>query len=235
MMSIADATSKAVLKRLVALVEASTISAVEAWGCFTAPKPLHTFKRHTLTLTGDEVANLESLRDKVQQILKKRINKRCAYCKRAMGQHGMSWHIEHIYGKTRFHRLMFTLSNLTYACIDCNLVKNNSVDQSNPYLFDIINPNLPNFRYGRHLNFLQLSTEELHILKYQHHSPEGESTYRKLKLQSLEHLEVVSSLNESVRHLSERIDSRLSDLIGAGEHREVAEFLHKLKLKITEE
>lgn len=235
MISIADAHSKKILAKLQNLVEFKTITAVEAWDCFSAPKELNKFKKSSLNLSASEITSLKALRDQVQQTLKKQINKRCAYCKRAMGQHGMSWHIEHIYGKTKFPKIMFSLSNLTYACIDCNMVKNNSVDRANPFVFDIINPNTSGFIYSDHLNFFQLSTEEIHILKYKHHSPQGANTYEKLMFENLEQLEIMSSLNQSVRELGERIDDRLADLIKSGENREVADFLHHLKLKLASE
>ncbi|WP_226457588.1 hypothetical protein [Pseudomonas sp. AF03-9] len=233
MISIASEDECETLEVLQALIKSKHISAVEAWACFSKPVAVNDFKRHTVKLNKTQISNIESLRDKVKSCLKARAKKRCGYCRRALGQHGMSWHIEHIYGKTKFPDQIFKLSNLLYACIDCNMVKNNSVDRANPFVFDIINPNEPAFSYGDHLSFVQLSTEHLHILKYDHRSKEGKNTYAKLKLASLESLEIMSSLNEAVKELSERIDDRLSELLSSGENREIADFLHKIKMNLS--
>lgn len=233
MITLADNRAKAVLTRLLQLVTDKKISAVEAWDCFSSPKASYKFKKLTIKLQEKQVYSINSLRENVQKRLRTQINKRCAYCKRVMGQHGMSWHIEHIYGKTKFPERMFLLSNLTYACIDCNMIKNNTVDRKNPFVFDIINPNAKNFKYGDHMKFLQLSTESIHLLKYAPCSAEGTNTYNKLKLSTIEHLEVLSSLNESVRHMNDRIDERLGELLFEGGHPEVADFLHSLKSNIA--
>lgn len=235
MKSLADANAKGWLTTLELLATEGTLSFTEAWNLFSKPTKKKTFKKVTFIIPDVEITSLENLRIQTQTILRRQINKRCAYCKRAMGQHGMSWNIEHIYAKSVFPQKMFSLDNLTYACIDCNLTKNNTVDGVDPYVFDIINPNSAGFNYGAHINFLQLSTENIHILKYHPHSPEGIETYKKMKLQKIEHLEVLGSLNMSVRELSDRIDERLDRLIASGESREVADFLHELKLGLLSE
>ncbi|MGY2288745.1 HNH endonuclease [Pseudomonas sp. SDO528_S397] len=233
MISLADASSATVITHLERLVADDMMTAVEAWTCYSNPKKTHKFKKLSWRLSESEASSMERLITAVRMTLKKRINKRCAYCKRPMGQHGKSWNIEHIAGKTKFPEKIFSLENLTYACMDCNLVKNNTVDRKNPYVFDIIDPNSTNFKYGDHLKFFQLSTEHIHILKYEAISPSGQSTYTKLKLNMLEHLEVLNSLSASTRQLNDRIDELLYTLTQRQNNVEVAEFLHDIKLKLA--
>lgn len=228
-----DSAGRKTLKKLQDLINNNSLSPTEAWTCFSSPKSKHEFKKHIVNFTEHEIDSLNGIRQKVKEILKKKISKRCAYCKRPMGQHGMSWNIEHIRCKSKHPKMTFTLSNLTYACLDCNLVKNNTVDNKKNYIFDIIDPNSKGFRYGDNIGFLQLSTDSIHILKYKPTSKSGIQTYEKLKFKELEHIELLSSLNETIGSLCDRIDERLPHLASSDDTLELAEFLQKMKFKLA--
>lgn len=233
MKSITDATGRKPLKKLQDLINNNLLTPTEAWSCFSSPKPMHECKKHTVVFTEHEIESLKEIRKTVKDILKRKISKRCAYCKRAMGHHGMSWNIEHIRCKSKHPKMTFTLSNLTYACVDCNLVKNNAVDNKKNYIYDIINPNSKGFRYGDNIGFLQLSTDSIHVLKYKPISVSGTKTYEKLKFKELEHIELLSSLNETIGSLCDRIDERLLHLASSDDTLELAEFLQNMKFKLT--
>lgn len=232
MKNITDEIGRKTLKKLQDLINSNSIRPTEAWSCFSSPKSIHKLKIHTVNFTEDEIKSLNGLREEVKKIIKQKISKRCAYCKRAMGQHGLSWHIEHIRCKSKHPKLTFTLSNLTYACLDCNLVKNNAVDNKAKYIFDIIDPNSKEFRYGENIGFLQLSTDRIHVLKYKPISKAGKKTYEKLKFRELEHVELLSSLNHVIGSLCDRIDERLSSLASSDDTLELAEFLQNMKFKL---
>jgi 5-methylcytosine-specific restriction endonuclease McrA len=228
MRKIADKFAKRALVRLEKNVVSGNISATCAWSVYSKPDKALSHADKYRRVSEPESVGLKALAVNVKKILKAKVGKRCAYCKRAMGQHAMSWNIEHILGKTKNPKLMFDMDNLTYACLDCNLVKNNEVDQKS-VPFDIINPNSINFRYGNHLGFLQISTDTIHLLKYNGISTEGKSTYTKLKFDRLENLELFLSLNDAARNIAEQIDDRLTALISAGQSSEIASFLQKIK------
>lgn len=232
MKNIADETERKTLKKLQDLINSNSIKPTEAWGCFSNPKSIHELKKYTVNFTEEEIKSLNGVREKVKKIIKQKISKRCAYCKRAMGQHGMSWNIEHIRCKSKHPKMTFALSNLTYACLDCNLVKNNAVDNKANYIFDIIDPNSKGFRYGENIGFLQLSTDSIHVLKYKPISKAGNKTYEKLKFRELEHIELLSSLNDTIGSLCDRIDERLSCLASSDDTLELAEFLQNMKFKL---
>ncbi|WP_406228893.1 HNH endonuclease [Pseudomonas siliginis] len=232
MKTISDDKERKALNKLQTLINKKLIKPTEAWSCFSKPKSEHEFKNHTVNLNENEIKSLNEVRQKVKKIIKQKISKRCAYCKRAMGQHGMSWNIEHIRCKSKHPRMTFILSNLTYACLDCNLVKNNAVDNKRNYIFDIIDPNSKGFRYGENIGFLQLSTDSIHVLKYKPISKAGNKTYEKLRFRELEHIELLSSLNDTIGSLCERIDERLSYLASSDDTLELAVFLQNMKFKL---
>lgn len=232
MKSIADKAERKTLKKLQDLINSRSIKPTEAWGCFSNPKSVHVLKKYTVNFTEEEIKSLNELRGKVKKILKQKISKRCAYCKRAMGQHGMSWNIEHIRCKSKHPKMTFALNNLTYACLDCNLVKNNAVDNKANYIFDIIDPNSKGFRYGENIGFLQLSTDSIHVLKYKPISKAGNKTYEKLKFRELEHIELLCSLNDTIGSLCDRIDERLPCLASSDDTLALAEFLQNMKFRL---
>lgn len=211
MKNIADNVAKGVLKRIQNDLDLDNIDTTQAWKIFSSPLEAIKSINPNLGLTKAEADSIQKLNAAVKSALKKKVNGRCAYCKRVMGQHGMSWHIEHIFSKAKNRSKTFSMSNLTYACIDCNLTKNNSVDQKNEP-FDIINPNAPSFSYSHHIEFLQISTASFHLLKYRPRSPQGTSTYGKLNFEALENVELMMSLNEPFHSLALRIDQRLNEL-----------------------
>lgn len=232
MKNITDDTGRNALKKLQDLINNDSVKPTEAWSCFSKPKAIHKLKKCILNFTEEEIECLNELREKVKKLIRQKISKRCAYCKRAMGQHGMSWNIEHIRCKSKHPKMTFVLRNLTYACLDCNLVKNNAVDNKANYVFDIIDPNSRGFRYGGNIGFLQLSTDSIHVLKYKPISKAGKKTYEKLKFRELEHVELLSSLNNTIGSLCDRIDERLSCLASSDETLELAEFLQTMKFKL---
>lgn len=233
MKNITDSIGQGILDQLQDLINDNVLTPAEAWDCFSKPKPKGEFKKITVFFTEQEIDSLKGVRNKTKDFLKKKINKRCAYCKRVMGQHGMSWNIEHIRCKSKHPEMTFTLRNLTYACVDCNLVKNNAVDSKRDYIFDIIDPSSNGFRYGDNIGFLQLSTDTIHVLKYKPISENGARTYEKLKFKELEHIELLGSLNETIGSLCDRIDERLLDLSSSDDTLELAAFLQNMKFKLA--
>jgi uncharacterized protein (TIGR02646 family) len=228
MNNFADSAAISALNKLRHAVINKKITVTNALAVYVKPKK-NTPSDTTLILSEEEKDSLITLHEEVKKRLKIQIKHRCAYCKRVMGQHGMSWHIEHIHSKSKHPHLMFTMNNLTYACLDCNFVKNNEVDSKNTP-FDIIHPSHPGFIYSQHIHFLHISTDSLHFLKYVPLSPEGTNTYIKLKFESLESLELLASLNGSTRHLVDRIDDQLAQ---QPDSTKLTEFLHNMKMKLS--
>lgn len=232
MKTMGSSDANRVLSDLESLVDAEAITVTDAWKVFKSPGLKHEFKKASLRLTPIEIEAVESLLAAVKSTLRTGARKRCAYCRRPMGTHKMSWHIEHIKPKSRFPELMFSMSNLVYACMDCNFTKNTEIDNPKVYLFDIIDPGGTGFSYSAHLSYLQVTTEHLHFLKYSPISPEGTKTYERLLLQRIEALEVVSGLNGHIRDLSHRIDDAVVEC-NDDDNDEIGLFLTKLKLKIV--
>lgn len=199
------------LNRLEKNIELGAITASQAWDVFSKPDDAIKSKKLETKITANEKDALTTLKNEVKEILKKRISGRCAYCKRVMGQHGMSWHIEHIKGKTKNPKYIFDMKNLTYACIDCNYMKSSTVDRPNISHL-IINPNIKAFKYDEHIKFIHIATEKLHFLSYIPISKEGTATYKKLRFERLELIEIVTSLNPIIKDVTIQIDSRIDEL-----------------------
>lgn len=228
MIKLTDKTGAGALTKLLDAVIKGSITATNAWSVYVKPDK-NIPSDPLIILSDEEINSLIKLHAEVKKQLKKQIKNRCAYCKRVMGQHAMSWHIEHIYSKSKHPREMFKMDNLTYACLDCNYVKNNAVDR-NKAAFDIIHPSSKGFVYSKHIRFLHISTDSFHFLKYVPHSKEGIQTYNKLKFNSLESLELLTSLNEPTRHLVDRIEEQLLKHSGSVP---LTNFLHKLKMGLS--
>lgn len=233
MKSLATTSEAKALDKLIKDINSKNLTPNQAWTCLTlAKEKIKLNENLTYILTKQEAADLTTLSNKLKTHLKGKINKRCSYCKRIMGQHGKSWNIEHIFCKSKHPDQTFKLSNLTYACLDCNLVKNNTVDRKNPYIFDIINPNTTKFDYSKHIELVHISTEKIQILKYWPISEEGINTYKKLHFDALENLEILGSINAPTRQLRDKIDERIDELTEREETDALVKFLHELKLRI---
>ncbi|WP_175252612.1 hypothetical protein [Pseudomonas sp. BMW13] len=230
MKKLADKTSLKVLNRLERYISAGSIKAGDAWDVFSRPDKALEAKVKELKINALELESLKKLKVLVKDKLKSRISGRCAYCKRVMGQHGMSWHIEHIKGKTLNPQFIFDMENLTFACIDCNYTKSSSVDKPN-LSHEIINPNSKAFQYSKHIKFIHIATENLHYLRYSPISTEGTATYTKLAFKRLELIELVTSLNPVIRDIATRIDTRVDDLDESDDS--LKEFMMALKDAIT--
>lgn len=230
MKKLADQTSIKVLRRLEKYLAAGSIDAGQAWSVFSKPDDALSSKIIETKINANELESLKELKVLVKDQLKSRISGRCAYCKRVMGQHGMSWHIEHIKGKAKNPKFIFDMENLTFACIDCNYVKSSSVDRPN-ISNQIINPNAKAFQYSKHIKFIHIATENLHYLRYTPVSTEGTATYTKLAFKRLELIELVTSLNPVIKDIATRIDTRVDDLDESDES--LKRFMMELKDAIT--
>ncbi|MBA1427176.1 MULTISPECIES: HNH endonuclease [Pseudomonas fluorescens group] len=233
MHSLANTQERAIIKEILKLVTENKISSTEGWKLFSNAKQTDVLTAAGFVLSEQGAQWLKDLKVKVISNLKRKSKNRCAYCRRPMGTHAMSWHIEHIKPKAKFFDLMFSLQNLVYACLDCNFTKNNNIDNKKKYIFDIINPGARDFSYSSHLAYYQLTTENLHLIKYAPISIQGKNTYSKLSLYKIEALEMVTGLNSDVRDIAQRIDAA-AELLEQNLHaKDLAEFLTRLKLELS--
>ncbi|KWS16465.1 hypothetical protein AL064_26920 [Pseudomonas syringae pv. syringae] len=230
MKKLADEIAVKVLERLEKHIAAGSITASQAWSVFSKSDDALKSKNKETKISAREHQSIKKLKDLVKNRLKQNISGRCAYCKRVMGQHGMSWHIEHIKGKTNNPQFIFDMENLTYACIDCNYMKSPTIDKPNLSHL-IINPNLKRFQYNKHIKFIHIATENLHYLRYTPISDEGTTTYTKLAFERLELIELVTSLNPVINDVTTRIDMRADTLDDSDEL--LKRFMMKLKDAIT--
>lgn len=233
MLTIADRTSKALLEKILKLLNKGRIGSTDAWGIFSNHKMTDKLRAAGFTLSDEEILSLADLKRKVVARLKSKAKNRCAYCRRPMGTHAISWHIEHVRPKSKFPRQIFSLKNLVYACIDCNFTKNNNIDNKANYEFDIIDPAADGFEYFGNISYYQITTDHLHLIKYDPVSDSGKSTYSKLNLSRIETLEAVSGLNSDVRDIAHRIDGFIEKMEPSSTTEEVASFLIKLKLALA--
>ncbi|MDR6957252.1 uncharacterized protein (TIGR02646 family) [Pseudomonas brassicacearum] len=233
MLTVANPQELAVISRISKLVSANSINTTEAWKLFANAKQTDALTAAGFILSDDDAQCLKELKAKVALQLRKRSKNRCAYCRRPMGTHAMSWHMEHIKPKARFPKLVFSLRNLVYACLDCNFTKNSNIDNKAKYIFDIIDPGKDNFPYDKHLSYYQLTTNNLHLVKYDPISAPGKNTYSKLSLHKIEALEAVSGLNSDVRDIAHRIDVVVENLEQSFQAKDLAEFLTRLKLELS--
>lgn len=232
MKDIVKPSGRRILKKLSALVDKKTITTTEAWILFSRPVEKSIPAVIAKRISKADLEQLAVLREDVKNTLRIKARKRCAYCRRPMGSHNISWHIEHIRPKAKFPELMFSMKNLVFACVDCNYTKNNQVDGAKKYEFNIIDPGADGFSYVGQLEYMQLTTEHLHLLKYDPISDEGKNTYSRLKLDRIEALEVVSALNSSVRDITHRLDDVIMEVCVSEEHEDLGKFLTKLKLQL---
>jgi 5-methylcytosine-specific restriction endonuclease McrA len=236
MKSLGDVSEKRVLARILNDMATHGLTINETWTLFSWIKRSHSFKRQpenaaiNIVFTADEVKQLMSLQLKIRTALEHSTSRRCSYCKRAMGNYGYSWQIEHIKCKDKHPGLAFDLKNLTLACIDCNSAKGKTVDRSNPYVYNIIDPNSNGFKYGRHLRFFNLATEDVCFLKYRCLSPEGRATYNYLKLNVWERAETLKSISVSHQSVDARLDRILDMLSHDDRNSQLSQLLGELKI-----
>jgi len=236
----AEITEASVLNRIESDLQNGTLEPGEAWSCFSLPKDEYRFKRKNalpkvMMFTANEQAALESLKEKVKRKLERESTHRCVYCRRVMGNYHYSWQIEHILAKAKpnHRKLVFDMENLTLACVDCNYAKAAKVDNiKRNYVYDIIHPKAAGFRYGNHLGFLHIATEDICLLKYQRISAEGINTYKKLKLHVWERAETLKSISATHAHLTNQLDRLIGKYNDQGDTAAVAQFLHKLKVEL---
>lgn len=234
MLETIDKSEEDVMERLRDVAENHPIlNGTDAWSCFSSPATKKKFNKKgvELSFTKDEVSAIKRVKSRLVTQLEKKSGKRCVYCKKALGNYGWSWDIEHIYCKSKNPKDTFSLDNITTACKDCNYNKNNHVDKKPPY--DIINPNLPNFVYGEHLNYFQVSTENICIVKYRKISAEGINTYNKLKLFNSEFLETWAGLSKNMKIFLTGLDSQIERFKVINDDHDVANFLLEIKNRIA--
>ncbi len=233
MRTLATAQEEKIILNISKLVAEKKIDTTEAWKLFSRAKQTDTLAAADFILSEDDIANLKTLKSKTVAYLKRKSKNRCAHCRRQMGTHAMSWHIEHIRPKAKFPNTMFSIKNLVYACLDCNFTKNSNIDNKNNYIFDIINPGESDFSYYEHLSYYQLTTDNFHIIKYIPISTPGQNTYKKLNLYKIEALEAVTGLNSDIRDIAHRIDAAVEKLEKNSQSKDLAEFLTHLKLELS--
>jgi 5-methylcytosine-specific restriction endonuclease McrA len=233
---LADANETKVLVRLLNEKRTQRLTIGETWTLFSWIKKEHSFKREPdeppakVSFTADEIKHLKSLKLKVRTALEQSSSRRCAYCKRAMGNYGYSWQIEHIKCKDRHPAQAFDMRNLALACIDCNSAKGQTVDRSDPYVYNIIDPKSKGFKYGNHLRFFHLATEDICFLKYRCLSPQGTATYTDLKLNVWERAETLKSVSVSHQSRDARLE-RILDLLGHDDRNaQLTQLLGELKI-----
>lgn len=235
MLTISTPKEKQVLLRLIAYIDAKTITPNNAWACLSQPDKKKTFGKKVpidIVFDPEEVSALKELKSRVKLRLEQSSRRSCSYCKRPVGKHGYGWHIEHVKCKSKKPEDTFKLANLVLACVDCNMIKNQRVDsQAAPY--DIIDPSSPGFSYGKHLRFTMLATEDICLLRYQRVSPEGERTYDKLKFDTLERMELIKSLSSSSHNRIQNLDDAAAKFLELASDHPVAFFLAELKRKLS--
>ena len=242
MRKMTNAEEADVLDRIQKRLQSGVLGPGEVWSCFSYPKKEYSFKRkdappEVMEFTPDELDALKSLKGKVKRQLERESGHRCVYCRRVMGNYHYSWQIEHILAKAKpaHKNFVFDMGNLTLACLDCNYAKAAKVDNiRRGYVYDIIHPKRPGFRYGAHLGFLHIATEDICLLKYQRISLEGENTYKKLKLHVWERAETLKSISATHAHLTNQLDRLIGKYSNQSDTVEVARFLHKLKVDLLE-
>ncbi|WP_323980696.1 HNH endonuclease [Aeromonas media] len=229
-------SEKSIIQRLLAYINPpNNYRVTDVWSCFSSPAETKNVKSPqgsiVLNFTKDEILNIKSTKKKLTGFLSKQSKKRCAYCKRPIGNYGWSWQIEHIKCKSHNKDLTFKLNNLTLACIDCNYRKASSIDRKNRSEL-IINPNDDDFEYNQHLGMELNATEDFILLSYEKRSDLGTSTYTNLKLNNLEFSSTLRSIDENLDFLIDNIDSILTSPPQNDNERHLIALLGELKENI---
>lgn len=225
---------KALLMRLRDYISNAELTPNHAWACLSQPEKNKKFGKKNpieITFSDNDLAHLQSLKGKLIKKLEERSRRSCSYCKRPVGKHGYGWHVEHVFCKSKNQARTFDLDNLVLACIDCNMIKNQNVDRKST-AYDIINPSAKNFDYSKHLNFVLLSTEDLCVLTYTAISDEGKSTYKKLKFDTLERMELINSMLPTTENRIRDLDDAAARLAAISPDHPLGAFFAELKHKI---
>jgi uncharacterized protein (TIGR02646 family) len=231
------------IDKLVNLIQAKTLNGTQAWSAFAAPASSKKFTNKdpktkvetvtTVNFSSDECSTYKLIRQLVQRNLFEKFGRTCAYCRRPVGHYGISWHIEHVLPKSKYSSHTFDLANLTVGCVDCNFWKGRRVDLhvKNKKL-PIINPLDPNFDYSSHLQYLQLSTEDISFTKYLIKKSPGQETYEKLNFAEIERAYVIDGVDPMTASLHERIMQVVSGGLVDPDAQDLITLLSELKSAI---
>ncbi|WP_128143353.1 HNH endonuclease [Janthinobacterium lividum] len=173
------------------------------------------------------------MRQSLQKTLFEKYGRTCSYCRRPVGHYGISWHIEHVLPKSKYPSLAFDLVNLTVGCVDCNFWKGRRVDpKAINRKLSIINPLEPDFKYSDHLQYLQISTEDLSFTKYLVKKTPGPETYEKLSFAEIERSHAIDGLDPLTAALHERVMRVISDGLMDPNSQDLLTLLGELKSAI---
>lgn len=221
-----DGADRAALSRLTRMLADEEITSGQAWTCFSQPDRLKKFGEQEVAFSAAEVKSYKSLRKLASTKLFEQFKGACVYCRRPVGRYGYSWHIEHVWPKALHPHKTFLMSNLAVGCVDCNRWKGVRVDKAAAQALPIIDPTLRGFKYSRHLGYVQISTEDLHLIKYLTKDALGEETHALLNFSEIERYTLIDSMNGSLAQLHSELrrvlgvcnpedpeDARLIDLL----------------------
>ncbi|MDP9993835.1 hypothetical protein J2W28_004463 [Variovorax boronicumulans] len=206
-----NAVDRASLARLAKMLADDEITSGRAWACFSQPDQLKNFGDQKIAFSAAEVKAYKSLRKLASTKLFKQFKGACVYCRRPVGRYGYSWHIEHVWPKALHPRKTFLMSNLAVGCVDCNRWKGVRVDKTAAQVLPIIDPTQRGFKYSRHLGYVQISTEDLHLIKYLTKDALGAETHALLNFSEIERFTLIDSMNGDLAQLH----SELRRLLGA--------------------
>jgi len=207
----AEEVDRAALARLAKMLADGAITSGQAWSCFSQPDKLKKFGEQEVTFSVAEVKAYGAIRKLASSKLFEKFKGACVYCRRPVGRYGYSWHIEHVWPKALHPHKTFLMSNLAIGCVDCNRWKGVRVDKTAAQALPIIDPTQPKFKYSSHLGYVQISTEDLHLIKYLAKDPLGEKTHELLNFAEIERFTLIDSMNGGLAQLH----SELRRLLGA--------------------
>mgnify|MGYP003116031137 CR=1 FL=1 len=156
----------------------------------------------------------------IKTTLKLETNDKCAYCESKI-THVYPGDIEHIIPKSKYPRLTFTWSNLTFGCFWCNNKKRHFLDRENM----LLNPYMD--KIGEHIR--AFGPLIFHI----NSSKRGEITWRKFEFNRIElrdkRQEKIEELQIMIDKHNCEINRNLKDLI----LEEIEEFILKSEFSFT--
>lgn len=223
---------RAALRALMDLCARSVLTGTKAWSCFSSPKKLPKDLPTTVTFTSAEKDAFIAIKKRVVKQLLRRCDRKCSYCRRAVGRYGFGWHIEHFQPKSRFKESTFDLANLTIGCVDCNRWKAINIDRSDIKLTSIINPISSSFVYGKHLGYFHIATEDITIIKYIKKDKPGQCTYAELNFSEIERTTLLNSMSKELSEFTSELGELVSRLAATRQGEKLAELLQTLKSDI---
>jgi hypothetical protein len=238
MISLCDTNQKGSLQRLLDLVADEKLSGTEAWSAFSAPAQLRKFKKkgakeRAFEFSESEIASYRGIRQLVKNRLFETCGGSCSYCRRPVGHYGWAWHIEHVFPKSAFASLTFSLSNLTVGCVHCNMWKGAAVDRKvKSKKLPIINPVSIPFSYSEHLKYLQFGTESMSFAKYFYLTDVGRETYKLLSFKEIERAHAIVGLDGAASALHERISKGIELGLSSDDGEELLSLMQRLKTSI---